>query len=255
MKPCNRPAVDSGGRLGIITHPMTREVKMSTSARTSSSTKALGLAGLLLAASASASMAQAPTTASPTFVTATMPVYAQMIRFRVPVSYAPAFSKNNEGKFYIFEMVPKGETVDRWTSMMTITGQNGAVTTIPPLRDYIGNFFSRYQKACTKTFSAKPISDAKINGHAAVLVYFSCGQLLKAGYGPEGYSESVVIAFIQGAKDLYTVQWAARGAGQDKPIPFDAAKWQSRLDLLHAVRLCEKVPGEAAPYPSCIAVK
>lgn len=228
---------------------------MSRTGENKGAKRALGLAGVFLAASAVTALAQPAPAASPSVVTATMPVYAQMIRFRVPVSYAPAFSKNNEGKFYIFEMVPKGETVDRWTSMMTITGQNGAVTTIPPLRDYIGNFFSRYQKACTKTFSAKPISDIKVNGHAGVLVYFSCGQLQKAGYGPEGYSESVVIAFIQGAKDLYTVQWAARGAGQEKPIPFEAAKWQDKLDLLHAIRLCEKVPGEAAPYPSCIAVK
>lgn len=225
---------------------------MSTSGK---NVRSLGLAALFLTASVGMAMAQQAPAAPPTFVTATMPVYAQMIRFRVPVSYAPAFSKNNEGKFYIFEMVPKGETVERWTSMMTITGQNGAVTAIPPLRDYIGNFFSRYQKACPKTFSAKPISDIKINGHVAVLVYFSCGQLLKAGYGPEGHSESVVIAFIQGTKDLYSVQWASRGTGQDKPIPFDAAKWQDKLDMLNAVRLCEKVPGEASPYPSCIAVK
>lgn len=228
---------------------------MSPSGKNNGGPRFPGLPALFLAVSAGTAMAQQAPAAPPALITATMPIYTQLVRFPVPSGYAPAFSKNNEGKFYIFEMVPKGETVERWTSMMTITGQNGAVTTIPPLRDYIGNFFSRYQKACTKTFSAKPVSDANVNGHVAVFVYFSCGQLLKAGYGPEGYSESVVIAFIQGAKDLYTVQWASRGTGQDKPIPFDAVKWQGKLDLLRAVRLCERVPGEAAPYPSCIAVK
>lgn len=228
---------------------------MSMSGGNNGGMRSLGLAGAFLAASAATALAQQPPAGSSPLVTATMPVYAQLVRFQVPNSYAPAFSKNNEGKFYIFEMVPKGETVEKWTGMMTITGQNGAVAPVPPLRDYIGNFFSRYQKACAKTFSAKPISDAQLNGHVAVLVYLSCGQLLKPGYGPEGYSESVVIAFIQGAKDLYTVQWAERAASQDKPIPFEAAKWQDKLDMLRAVRICTRVPGEAAPYPSCIAVK
>jgi len=228
---------------------------MSTTGKYTGGRWSTGLVAAFLAASVVTTSAQQAPATPPSFVTATMPVYAQMIRFPVPASYAPAFSKNNEGKFYIFEMVPKGETVEKWTGMMTITGQNGAVAPVPPLRDYIGNFFSRYQKACAKTFSAKPISDAQLNGHVAVLVYLSCGQLLKPGYGPEGYSESVVIAFIQGAKDLYTVQWAERAASQDKPIPFEAAKWQDKLDMLRAVRICTRVPGEAAPYPSCIAVR
>lgn len=227
--------------------------RRTSDVKTGKSRKA-GLASILFALATTAATAQAPA-ALPEFVTMTMPVFSQIVLFPAPSAYQPAFSKNNENKFYIFEMVPKGETLEKWSGMITITGQNGASAALPTLRDYIGNFYNLYQNACPNTFSAKPIGDANINGHVAILVYFSCGQLRKAEYGPNGHSESVAIAFIQGKKDLYTLQWAERGAPQEKPIPFEAARWQKKLDKLRAARVCDRVPGEAAPYPSCIAAR
>ena len=56
---------------------------------------------------------------------------------------------------------------------------------------------------------------------------------------------------LQGKTDLYTVQWAARGPASPKPIDLDIPTWKSRADTLALTRICDKVAGEAAPYPSC----
>ena len=56
---------------------------------------------------------------------------------------------------------------------------------------------------------------------------------------------------IKGTADIYTVQWAERGAAADKADVANA-KWQERLKKLSPLRVCPIVPGEASPYPSCI---
>jgi hypothetical protein len=58
---------------------------------------------------------------------------------------------------------------------------------------------------------------------------------------------------VKGAADAYTVQWAERAAASDAAI--DEAVWRGRLHELMPIRLCAIVPGEAAPYPSCLAQK
>jgi hypothetical protein len=56
---------------------------------------------------------------------------------------------------------------------------------------------------------------------------------------------------VKGSSDYYTLQWAERAAPVDRPA-VDDAKWPERLRLLQPIRLCPIVPGEAAPYPSCV---
>jgi hypothetical protein len=50
----------------------------------------------------------------------------------------------------------------------------------------------------------------------------------------------------------YTLQWAERGPAAGK-IAIDEAKWQARLRQLQPIRLCPILPGEHAPYPSCVS--
>jgi hypothetical protein len=56
---------------------------------------------------------------------------------------------------------------------------------------------------------------------------------------------------VKGREDLYTVQWAEKGPALAKLPELDAAKWKPRADTLALTRICDKVAGEAAPYPSC----
>jgi hypothetical protein len=65
------------------------------------------------------------------------------------------------------------------------------------------------------------------------------------------HSETVLIVAVKGASDAYTIQWAERGPASSG-AGIDEAKWQARLGALMPIRLCAIVPGETAPYPSCL---
>lgn len=210
----------------------------------------LGLVLPILAASIGASLTPSASM-PPAYIPATMPVFSQIVLFFVPTSYRMAFSKTTAGKTFIAELIPTGETVEKWSMMITVSGLNGAAVPLPPLGQRVESTYEVFRKACPATFASQPIGEAQFNGHPAVLVYFSCGKLAKPGYA-NGHSESVIIAFVRGKKDIYTIQWAERSAAVEQPIPFDEVKWRTPLNLLRAARICDIRPGEPAPYQSCI---
>ena len=63
--------------------------------------------------------------------------------------------------------------------------------------------------------------------------------------------ETALIVPVKGQSAHYTLQWAERGPTIGK-IAIDEAKWLERLRQLQPIRFCPIVPGEAAPYPSCV---
>lgn len=67
-----------------------------------------------------------------------------------------------------------------------------------------------------------------------------------------GKPQSLTPLAVKGQSDYYTIQWAERGAASKSPIKVDDAKWQGRLNQLAPIKLCPVIPGEAAPYPSCV---
>ena len=78
----------------------------------------------------------------------------------------------------------------------------------------------------------------------------SCGEV-----NSSGHSETALIVAVQGAADAYTIQWAERTMPAAASPAIDEAKWRERLHQLMPIRLCAIVPGEAAPYPSCLQQK
>ncbi|MGZ3350874.1 MAG: hypothetical protein ACXU89_18215, partial [Xanthobacteraceae bacterium] len=77
-----------------------------------------------------------------------------------------------------------------------------------------------------------------------------CGKV-----GADGHSETALIVAVKGSSDAYTIQWAERTAQASSARDIDEAKWRGRLRELMPIRLCAIVPGEAAPYPSCLQQK
>lgn len=65
-------------------------------------------------------------------------------------------------------------------------------------------------------------------------------------------SESMVFVVLVGAEDIYTLQWAEHGPASAAPIDFPGGVWTDRLAVLQArAKVCDIVPGEQPPYPSC----
>jgi hypothetical protein len=102
-------------------------------------------------------------------------------------------------------------------------------------------------QACPDSYDAKG-SAARIGGFEAFVGVAGCG---KVGRGAHVGSEAALIVVIKGSTDIYTVQWAERGPASGKP-DVEHARWNDRLTRLAPIKLCPIVPGEQAPYPSCL---
>jgi hypothetical protein len=171
------------------------------------------------------------------------PVYAQLVAFAAPTGFHAGFEAEKNGS-YILELVPAGETVDDWSQMITVTGGRGAGAGLSVL-DAGAAFGQGYQAACPGTFAARSFPAPRVKGAVSAFSgYLGCGTV-------DGKSEQMVFVVVQGKEDLYTVQWAEKGPASDKPPEVDPTKWKPRADTLALTRVCDKVPGEAAPYPSC----
>lgn len=190
---------------------------------------------------------QAP--AAPQSFTVISPVFSQLVMFTQPASFVAAFERAGD-ESYIREAVPKGETVERWTQMITVTGRKG-LSANSPMRPqgFIESIAGGFKRACPESFAAKALGDGRLDVHPIYVAVASCGKLANGG---EAYSETALLIAIKGAADYYTIQWAERGAASAEPLVIDEEKWKSRLTALSPMRLCETVPGEKEPYPSCV---
>jgi hypothetical protein len=197
-------------------------------------------AATIVAAALLASSAQAQAPAS---VMVVSPVYSQLVAFSIPANFV-AGAERNDGTTYTREAVPKGETVEKWKEMITVTGAKGLASqpNVSPEK-FAGVIASGYKNACPDSFDLKLLGA----NAATFAVVVGCGKIGET----TKRSETTLIIAIQGSADLYTVQWAERGAVADK-ADVNNAKWLERLQKLAPLRVCPIIPGEAPPYPSCV---
>jgi hypothetical protein len=177
------------------------------------------------------------------------PIFSQLLLAPYPSGFVTV-SENAHDIQYIRESVLSGENANQWSQMITITGAKDLATkpgvTAQMLVERIAGGF---QRACPTSFSAIRVSGDKIGGNEAFAAIASCGTSPTTG-GKQ--SETGLIVAIKGEKDFYTVQWAERAASSNTPLTPDIPKWIERYKTLAQVKLCTIVPGEQAPYPSCV---
>ena len=189
---------------------------------------------------------------APTAFRVISPIFGQLVTFSMPASFV-VVAENNSGPNYIREAVPKGETVNRWTQMITVTGAKGLAGGPKANPDatpetFAGSIVGGFRSACPESFAAQGFGPTKFGDQDAYVAVASCGSV-----GADRHGETALIVAVKGRADYYTLQWAERTQGPGKPA-IDEAKWLDRLRQLQPIRFCPIVPGEAAPYPSC-AVK
>jgi hypothetical protein len=185
----------------------------------------------------------------PASFTAISPIFGQLVAFSQPADFRVAFEKPTADR-YLREAVLKGETVEQWTQMITVSGAKGLASNrnLTP-SGFVGMLADGFNKACPETYAANPIGDLEISGYDAFAAVASCG----AVKSPNGeHSETALVVAIKGESDYYTIQWAERTDSSDEPLAIDEAAWKERLDMLGPILLCPIVPGEKAPYPSCV---
>jgi hypothetical protein len=192
----------------------------------------------------SAASAQSP---APAAFTVISPVFGQLVAFSMPAGFV-VVSENANGPNYIREAVPKGETVERWTQMITVTGVK-ALAGNPKVspESFAASIAGGFRAACPDSFTATGFGASKFGDQDAYVAVASCGRVESSA---DRHSETALIVTVKGRADYYTMQWAERGPSAGKSA-IDEAKWQERLRQLQPIRLCPILPGERAPYPSC----
>jgi len=189
-----------------------------------------------------------PVVAAPEIAQVISPVFSQLVGYSVPTSFVPA-AENSTAEQYIQELVLKGQTVENWTQMITMTGIKGLAANPNASPEALAlNIAGGFKQACPGSFMGTSFGEIKLSGHDAFAVVASCG--IADAKGP-GYSESALVIAIKGQADYYTLQWAERGKASKMPIAFDEDKWVGRFKTLSPIKLCAKVSGEKPPFPSC----
>jgi hypothetical protein len=208
------------------------------------------LSVLMVAASPAHGQAPpAPKPGMPPSFTVISPIYGQLVRFSMPSTFVAA-AENVNGGSYIREAVLKGETVKAWTQMITVTGAKGAAGNpqFTP-EGFAVSIAAGFKKACPDTFAVKPFGAAEFGEQNAFVAVASCGRVESSA---DKHGETALIVAVKGSDDYYTIQWAERAPPSAEKPAIDEAKWQERLSKLKPIRFCPIVPGEAAPYPSCV---
>lgn len=205
----------------------------------------LGLAG----AAGAAELAAAAGIAGQSIPTVA-PVFGQLLVVGVPPGFRELEERSSATE-YRRQFVRQGESAQEWTQMVTITGSK-ALAHRPGATpaSLAQNIAAGFEQACPASYHGQGLDQRTVSGFDAFMAYASCGTAPSA----QGRaSESVIMTVIKGRDDVYTVQWAERDAPSATPLPFTPTRWAERLSRLEPLRLCDIVPGEAAPYPSCWA--
>lgn len=182
-------------------------------------------------------------------VSSITPIFGQLLKMSYPKGFVGVFEKTS-GDFYIQEHVPTGENQNTWTQMITVAGKKDQASKpgVTP-RAVLNGMAGGFQRACPGSFAAEILTESKLSGFDAAVAVVSCGVSPTTGGKT---SESALIAVVKGQTDLYTIQWAERSARSDTPIRIEKSKWQDRFKLLNPIKLCPIIPGERAPYSSCV---
>ena len=181
-----------------------------------------------------------------------IPIFSEIVVVPYLDGFVGAYEHTN-GAFFIHEEVLRGETVDQWTQMRTTTGKQGLssdANLTPKL--FTEHIAANFKRACPDTFSINEIGSTTVSGDDAFVTWASCGTVGSTG---SAHSESTLIVGVKGTVDYLSIQWAERGPASSQPIVYDGTKWGERLKKLSSVKICPRVPGEAAPYPSCVDKK
>lgn len=142
-------------------------------------------------------------------------------------------SQDRENNFFISEMVLEGETVNNWTTLITVEIFYGEKNTTP--EQYQQTLTERWFGACNDS-ETYPVADGEENGYKFVLWQLYC---------PLNQStqtlEYTFLKAIQGNDSLYLVQVAFK----HEPSSDEITQW---MNYLQDVQVCDsRIPEQACP--------
>ncbi|WP_422060892.1 hypothetical protein [Sphingopyxis sp.] len=188
----------------------------------------------------------APASAQPTPNTV-IPLYGRVLGFNLPPGFVAQPPKSN-GTNFLMEFVPKGETVENWTRLVTVQAFRGAGRQPTASADIAKAAFD--PQACVigrvYLFGGEQTVQGALKRS---LIVSGCGSLPAGAYpkAMKGASERDAILFFRDADTLYTLNYAERSPLATKVAPFTLASATAKLTATFGnVRLCAN-----AAEPGC----
>jgi len=179
----------------------------------------------------------------------TGPVHSQLVSFSIPRTFKQVLTKS-EGAVYASTWIPENETSDKWTKMVALLAGKGLASNrnlTPKL--FAQGMAATFGKSCANSFTTSDLFEGKMSGRDAFMTVFSCAALPPPATSA---SVSIVIAAIKGDSDYYALEWGEREAATNVQAAIDKTIWLEKFTRLAPIKLCPIVPGETAPYASCI---
>jgi len=141
--------------------------------------------------------------------------------------------QGKENNFVISEMVPEGESVNDWTTLITVEIFLGEKNTTP--EQYQQTLTERWFGACENS-GTHPVADGAENGYNFILWQLYC-PVNSSTQKPE----LTYLKAIQGNDSFYLVQVAFRY----QPTEEDVTHW---IEYLKKVQVCDsRIPEQACP--------
>src|SRR5579863_1182361 len=165
-------------------------------------------------------------------LTSVSPVFHQLIAFSLPPEFKSvnATYEKTSGFFYIREHVPQGESVDRWTQMITLTATKDLASNPGATpRGFAATLAAGFRRHCPETFATVELGPETVDAFEGFAVIASCGHV--AGNG-EAYSETAIILALKGTADYYTLQWARHGPDSHRSLTLAIDYWKKQFDRL-----------------------
>jgi hypothetical protein len=175
-------------------------------------------------------------------VTTSTPIFSQVVVFGLPSGWKPAHENATETN-YIMEFIPKDQTLQVWSDMITVQGfrnlaQNPKATPVAFLSVLAG----RVKQTCGEQFVVHSLGDRKIDSFDAHAAIMGCASMQAPAFGAKaGQGEIAFYIAIKGTNDLYLVHRAMRGNAFDKNNPPMApANAEGILRSLQPIKICER---------------
>ena len=112
----------------------------------------------LVSSIAAVVLAASPALADGTIIVS--PIYSQLVALPTPSNFVAGNEQEKDG-FYILELAPKGDTMEVWNQLITLTGAKGQAST-SAVADVAGQIGDSYKAACPDSFTTRILPPPKV---------------------------------------------------------------------------------------------
>lgn len=140
---------------------------------------------------------------NPKSAKAIIPIFSEKLSFQIPLDWKPA-SKNNQPGSFIIEFIPTSDSLEKWTSLLSIQGFKGLSHKVSP-QDFVTNVAFMHRKICPKSVIYVPLESDPISNHETSAAIIGCGEMPDGKQGEVGY-----FIAIKGENDLYFINKSKR---------------------------------------------